>query len=133
MVAKGRKPKPAHLRLVDGTHRRSRHGSEADRRAEIAHANMSFGPLVRPKGLKGAALQAWKTWIEPAFWLDGSSGIPARALCELYAEFVDRPTDFPAAKHSQMRAYMSALGITDETQRAAAREKAKPRNKFFDD
>jgi hypothetical protein len=132
VVTRGRKPKPAHLRLIDGSRSTSRHGTEAELRNTIEQSNAAFGALKRPKGLKGSALVAWKEWIEPAAWLDGSRGISARALCELYGEFLDRPTDFPASKHSQMRAYMAELGLSDERRRSGGLID-KPKSKFFND
>ena len=55
----------------------------------------------------------------------------AIAFCELWAEFTDRPAAFPAAKHSQLRAYMSELGLTDERNRPPSERDAG--DEFFDD
>lgn len=117
MAPKGPKPKPAHLRLIDGTHRAARHGDEAKTKKVLAGVATHFGKLACPKFLKGEALAAWKKWIIPAFWLDGSKEAAAIAFCELWAEFRFGPTSFPASKHGQMRAYMSELGLTDERNR----------------
>ena len=118
MAARGAKPKAAHLRIVDGTHRNARHGDVADAKAAVEQAAAAFGKLTRPKHLKGYALDAWKRWIEPSAWLDGSREAAAIAFCELWAEFRFAPASFPASKHGQMRAYMSELGLTDERNRA---------------
>jgi phage terminase small subunit len=117
MAKRGAKPKPAHLRLVDGTRNVTRHGSESDLR-KIVESGKAFGPMQRPKHLKGEALAAWKRYIEPAGWLDASREAAAIAFCELWSEFRFAPTSFPASKHGQMRAYMSELGLTDERNRA---------------
>lgn len=117
MAPRGAKPKSAHLRLVDGTHRNTRHGSEKETRKIVDQAVSSFGKMTCPKSLKGEALAAWKKWIAPAFWLDGSKEAAAIAFCELWSEFRFGPTSFPASKHGQMRAYMSELGLTDERNR----------------
>lgn len=131
MAARGVKPKAAHLRLVDGTHRRTRHGDEQATREQAEQAAATFGPLVRPKHLKAEGLAAWKRYIEPAAWLDGSREAAAIAFCELWQEFRFAPTSFPASKHGQMRAYMSELGLTDERNRIA-KEKEAP-DEFFGD
>lgn len=130
MAKPGAKPKAAHLRLVDGTHRTTRHGKESKAREKVDEAVKSFGKLTRPTFLKGEALAAWKKFIEPAGWLDGSREAAAIAFCELWREFRFNPTGFPASKHGQMRAYMSELGLTDERNRGEEDKKA--RDEFFD-
>ncbi|MFN6950967.1 MAG: hypothetical protein ACK4NE_00025 [Albidovulum sp.] len=117
MAKRGAKPKPAHLMLVDGTRNVTRHPSEKELRA-IVESGKAFGPMQRPRQLKGEALAAWKRYIEPAGWLDASREAAAIAFCELWAEFRFAPTSFPASKHGQMRAYMSELGLTDERNRS---------------
>lgn len=117
MAARGAKPKPAALRLVTGTRNATRHGSEQELRDKVETAKRSFGQLARPTGMRGEALKAWKEWIEPATWLDGSRAPAAIAFCELWAEFRSSPIRFPSSKHGQMRAYMSDLGLTDERNR----------------
>src|SRR5690606_21535515 len=131
MAKRGAKPKPAHLRLVDGTINVTRHGPESEVRKAVEAAQQSFGKLTRPKALKGEALSAWKRYIEPAAWLDGSREPAAIAFCELWAEFRFNPTGFPASKHGQMRAYMSELGLTDERNRADV--DGDKGDEFFDD
>lgn len=123
MAARGAKPKAAHLRLIDGTHRKTRHGGEAEAKALVDDAAAKFGKLVRPKGLKAEGLIAWKKYIEPASWLDGSKEPAAIAFCELWQEFRFAPTSFPSSKHGQMRAYMSELGLTDERNRLGEKPK----------
>ncbi|WP_260928204.1 hypothetical protein [Novosphingobium sp. 9] len=130
MATRGAKPKPAKLRLVDGTHRTARHGDSAEMRDATEAAATSFGKLVKPAHLKGEAAKAWKKFIDPAAWLDGSREPAAIAFCELWKEFLFNPTGFPASKHGQMRAYMSELGLTDERNRGDhATEKEK--DEFF--
>ena len=112
MATRGAKPKAVKLRLVDGTHRNSRHGD---------------GQAAR-EAVEAAA--AWKKFIEPAGWLDGSREPAAIAFCELWKEFMFNPTGFPASKHGQMRAYMSELGLTDERNRGDHGSK-KEEDEFF--
>lgn len=131
MAARGAKPKAAHLRIVDGTHRTSRHGDVEKTKEAVEQATSAFGKLTRPKILKGEALAAWKRYIEPAAWLDVSREASAIAFCELWQEFRFAPTSFPASKHGQMRAYMSELGLTDERNRLE--KEAEKSDEFFDD
>ncbi|MEM1430620.1 MAG: hypothetical protein AAGG09_14285 [Pseudomonadota bacterium] len=120
MATRGVKPKPAALRVVDGTHRTTRHGAqdEAERAADEARGD--FGDLVRPKHLTGEARKAWDAWIAPARWLDGSKAAAAIAFCELWKSFRADPAGFAASHHGQMRAYMAELGLTDERNRTRA-------------
>lgn len=131
MATRGAKPKPALLRLVDGTRNPTRHGSEKKLREVVETAAQKFGSLTRPKWLKGEGLVAWRKYIEPAGWLDASREPAAIAFCELWQEFRFAPTAFPAAKHGQLRAYMSELGLTDERRRIDEEPDAK--DEFFDD
>jgi hypothetical protein len=132
MAARGAKPKSAHLRLVDGTHRKTRHGDATEAREAVERAETSFGKLARPSHLKSHALAAWKKYIEPADWLDASREPAAIAFCELWQEFRFAPVSFPASKHGQMRAYMSELGLTDERNRVIDESK-KEKDEFFGD
>lgn len=118
MATRGAKPKPVKLRIVDGSHRSTRHGSEADSKAKADASDAAFGRLAKPSYLKGQAAWAWKRYIEPAAWLDVSREAAAIAFCELWEEFRYNPKGFPASKHGQMRAYLAELGLTDERNRA---------------
>ena len=72
MATRGARPKPAHLRVVDGTHRATRHGDEGKAKETAENSLISFGKPTRPKDFKGEALAAWKKYIEHAGWLDAS-------------------------------------------------------------
>ena len=131
MAARGTKPKPTHLRLIDGTHRPTRHGSVERARKSVKKAASAFGKLSCPKYLDGEALAAWKRFIYPASaWLDASREPSAIAFCELWAEFRLEPSAFKATKHAQLRAYMSELGLTNERNRVE-KEDEEP-DEFFD-
>jgi len=132
MATRGAKPKAAHLRLVDGTHRPTRHGDTKAAKKAVEEAQRSFGKLVRPRALKGEALAAWKDYIEPAGWLDGSKKAAAIAFCELWGEFMTCPRLFPASRHGQLRAYMAELGLTDERNRKADDGKKGDDDDIFD-
>lgn len=130
MATRGPKPKIGKLRLVDDTHRADRHGDVDNAREKAERSAKAFGSLQRPSGLKGEALKAWKKYIEPASWLDASREPAAIAFCELWSEFRLNPTGFQAAKHGQMRAYMSELGLTDERNRND--DDSDEKDEFFD-
>jgi phage terminase small subunit len=132
-MTRGRKPKAPHLRLVTGTHRADRHGDATKVQEAAASAAVRFGPLCKPKYLKGLASEAWKKYIEPANLLDASREPAAIAFCELWQEMRRAPTAFKAAKHSQLRAYMGDLGLTDERKRAVDDGKNEVKDEHFGD
>jgi hypothetical protein len=119
--------------LVEGTHRDDRHGNASKVREAVAASAANFGPLCRPPQFKRLAREAWKRYIEPATWLDASREAAAIAFCELWQELRSAPMSFPAAKHSQLRGYMSDLGLTDGRKRPAADDKQKEKDEHFDD
>ncbi|MDB5091804.1 MAG: hypothetical protein JWR09_5798 [Mucilaginibacter sp.] len=120
-MVRGRKPKGRHLRLVDGTHRTERHGDAGVAREAVEKAAIRFGSMERPKYLTGEAR------------LDASREPAAIAFCELWKELRLAPANFQAAKHSQLRAYMSELGLTDQRNRVLDADKAKTKDEHFDD
>lgn len=131
MAIRGKHPDSPNLRIITGTHRADRHGEISATKASVRSARKSFGNLEQPAGLKGEALKAWKKFIAPAGWLDGSREPSAIAFCELWAEFRSNPTEFLASKHAQLRGYMADLGITDERNRI--NDEPKTKDPFFDD
>lgn len=132
MATRGVRPKNGFLRLVDGTHRTTRHGDKDLQKENVEKAFSVFGKIAMPDHVTGGAAAVWERFIVPAAWLDGSREAAAVAFCELYAEFLSNPLKFPNARHGQLRAYMSELGLTDERNRW---EGAKPEEKdeFFGD
>lgn len=133
MAVRGAKPKAAHLRVIDGTHRVDRHGNKAEIQADIDEKAGIFGALERPTYLKGEARKAWERYITPMTWLDASREPSAILFCELWQEFRDNPRSFNATKHAQLRALMSEIGLTDERNRGGATDPGKKRDEFFDD
>lgn len=125
-MTRGRKPLPSHLRLIEGTHRDDRHGSTLPTAQPAGRK-----PPIRPARMSKGAIAAWQQFIEPAFWLDWSRTVAAAAFCELWAEFRASPSRFPSAKHTQMRGYLSDLGLTDARRRVVVGNVDK--NEFFDD
>lgn len=132
MAARGAKPKPAHLQIVDGTRNTTRHGSEEDLRKKVEGSIKAFGPLIMPRELRGSAAKAWKSWIAPAPWLDASRTVAAVRFCQLWAESQVNPMGFPASKDGQLRAYMSELGLTDERNRGGMDDRQE-KDEFFGD
>lgn len=135
-MATGRKPKPNHLRLVDGTFRADRHGDRGKAQRAVERAAKSFGKLKMPKWLREDPLlvyarEAWQQQIAPAYWLDTSREVAALPYCHLWQEFRQAPNVFPAAKHNTMRAYAADLGLTDERNRGELPEPL-PMDEFFD-
>jgi phage terminase small subunit len=134
MVARGPKPKSPHLRLVEGHHRPSRHGSKTELRAKAKESAKAFGPIGRaPAYLKGPALEAWKTFIVPAAWLDGAAKASAIIFCELWGAYRKNPSTYPASHLREMRALQAQLGLTDERNRKPVKDPKTKRNPFFDD
>lgn len=133
MATRGAKPKPVTLRLVDGTHNVTRHGSRSKARKQVEESVASFGKLKLPEILKGEAAKAWKKYIAPAGWLDASKEPAAILFCQLWAESQYNPVGFPAAKHGQIRAYMAELGLTDDRNRNGDDGKKSDKNEFFGD
>jgi hypothetical protein len=105
---RGRRPKPPHLHLVDGTFRPGRHGDKAAA-TKPDTATMGFGKIKMPAHFVGHAAEAWKKYVAPAFWLDASLEPVAIAFCELWQEFCLAPPSFRPAKHSAMRAIWASL------------------------
>lgn len=132
MASPGRRPKPAHLRIVDGTHRADRHGDQVSVQEAVAQSQAAFGSLAKPKALKGNAGKAWDQYIAPAFWLDGSQEPAALIFCELWAEWKKSPTLFPSTKHTHLRRYMHDLGLM-YVDRGKPSDAAAPKDEFFDD
>jgi hypothetical protein len=130
MAIRGAKPKPSLLRIVDGTNRTTRHGSESEVR-ELAATGEGFGPLKMPSGLKAKERAAWKRYVAPAGWLDASKETAAIAFVRLWVEFDEAPRMFNSARHGQLRAYMSELGLTDERNRKPV--ETKQADEFFGD
>ena len=133
MATRGVRPKPAMLRAVDGTHRTTRHGDAAQAIESAQESAHDFGPLKRPSYLTGEARKCWDAQIVPARWLDASRFVSAVVFCELWKEWRSDHKGFPAAKHNQMRAYQSELGLTDERNRTRndGQKEADPAARYF--
>lgn len=84
----GRNRKPSHLHLVQGTHRKDRHGSADKARAALRKATTTRRPAP-PRWLDGAARREWDR-IAPKLHRDGllrSEDVAALACyCRSYGE-----------------------------------------------
>ena len=114
-MSNGRPPKPVHLRIISGTHRNSRHGSKQNARKAVARSRGAFGKIKMPDYFEGYAREAWESYIRHCGWLDKSREPCAILLCELWAEYRADPKSFD--KHTQLRAYMGLVGLSDERNR----------------
>jgi phage terminase small subunit len=60
-MARGRPPKPAGLRLVEGTDRKGRTGRTLDRSKEVIAPD---GEITPPYPMSGLALEVWKQTVD---------------------------------------------------------------------
>lgn len=118
------------LKLVDGTHRTTRHGRREEVEANARRSAEAFGRLKRPDDLEGAAADIWDQCIAPAWWLDASRMPTVMALCEIWKDFKKSPSDFPQWKHVQMRVYLRELGLTEERNRISSGPQEKEDDNF---
>jgi hypothetical protein len=128
----GARPKPAELRLVDGTHRTTRHGDAEEAKKKVGRPKKAFNKPVMPQAFKGQAKWAWERYIKPAWWLDASREALAIAFCELWQKYRKNTDAFSAANHTQMRAYLNELGLSDERNRGGV-EPSDDKDEFFGD
>lgn len=131
MALRGRKKVPDHIRLVTGNMNTTRHGTEDDIRRRVEEGQNTFGPLIKPDRFGQAnnkeASATWDRYIANAWWLDASREVLAIAYCMLVQELLRKGTKFATAKHSQLRAYASELGLSDERKRPSNGNR-KPKN-----
>jgi hypothetical protein len=102
MAVRGQKPKPTHLRLVQGN---------AGHRPVPSGEPVPEGAAEKPKSLKGKAAKLWDEFIAPAFWLTRADSPKALMWCHLHAEFEKSPGNMVASRISQLRALGSELGF----------------------
>jgi hypothetical protein len=122
MAIRGRKPKPAHLRLV---------GGNAGKRPIAATAGVqqigNLGPAIKPRGMRGRASQLWDTTIVRATWLEWPDSEKAALWCYLHAEFIASKGKMISARIAQLRALGSELGF-DPASRQRLGVQANPPN-----
>lgn len=104
---RGRKPKPAYLKLVEGN--RSRRPIFADPAPAIA-ADFNNG-LQPPRKLRKRQQELWNQYIRPCPWLSFLDAPKAHLWVELHAEFERDPTGMLSTRIAQLRALASELGL----------------------
>jgi hypothetical protein len=105
-------PTPLSLRLATGTFRPSRHGSAKLARKAFDGRRSVYGPLERPRYLKGEAAKAWDRQVAlVAPCLHGGYEPLAVVYRQLVALMLEAPRAFTAAQHRELRACASALGL----------------------
>jgi phage terminase small subunit len=130
MAVRGRKPKPAFLKIVTGNpgHRPTPvHLSELP---EIDAAK----PTKPPK-LRGRALELWDQVVTNAPWLTLADSFKLHVWCELQAEFERAPRKMVASRLAQLRASGSELGLDpasrDRIGKASDAKSKDPADKYF--
>jgi hypothetical protein len=113
MAARGVKPKPAQLRLVDGSHRNTRHG----KKEKIEEKIVLVGKPEMPEDFCPLEAKTWDRYIACCPWLDKYKEAAAIKFCQLWVVSEERGPLFSPAQHGQLRAYMAELGLTDERNR----------------
>ena len=107
MAISGRKPKPAHLKLVSG--------NPGDRPLQPQRdpSGIEGGPVEKPAGLKSTSVagRLWDQYIARCHWLTWADSPKAMMWCHLQAEYQKAPTKMIASRIAQLRALGSELGL----------------------
>lgn len=128
MAPRGRKPKPAGLRLIEGK------GGAPDPAMAVPD-NFSNG-LLPPKKLRGRQDQLWRTVIQRCPWLTHYDRFKAFMWIALYTEFERDPAAMTASRIGQLRATGAELGLDPASRSRAgfpAMGKGGGKDEFFDD
>ena len=102
MAVRGRKPKPAHLKLVEG--------NPGKRSLSVDGPAAEGRPIKVPK-LKGRASKLWAEVVERCWWLAEADSYKLGMWCHLEAEFEQDPLRMIASRISQLRGLGSELGM----------------------
>jgi phage terminase small subunit len=107
-MQRGRKPKPTHLKLVEGN---------PGHRALPEDEPTVSGDPVRPKWLKGRPSALWDEVLAFAYWLTVADSYKLAAWCDRQADFEKSRKDWTAADRREHRSLGSELGL-DPSSRA---------------
>lgn len=107
MATRGRKPKPAHLKLVQGNPGKRKVDPDAAPDVDASHDN----GLEPPRKLKKREQELWDAYIRRAPWLTHFDVPRAFVWVSLQAEYERKPADMVASRIAQLRAVGSELGL----------------------
>ena len=113
MAIRGRKPKPAHLKVLEGN------PGKRPFQPDLAAGERPEGGIDPPRPLTRRPRQLWEAYIRPADWLTTFDAPRAFMWAHLQAEFEADPAAMTAARIAQLRALGSELGL-DPSSRARA-------------
>jgi hypothetical protein len=104
MAIRGRKPKPAYVRLIEGNR---------GRRPIPQGLSEPSGKPVRPKWLRGRATRLWTEVLSFATWLTIADSYKLAAWCDRQAQFENprERREWTAADRREHRAAGSELGL----------------------
>ncbi len=93
------------------------------------------GPLVPPKALTEEQKLIWDGYIEPAWWLAQCDVLLAYMFVNLYAEYLEKPSDMIASRIAEMRRTMGELHLTssEQARMGIEPEAVDPTDAFFSD
>jgi hypothetical protein len=106
MGIRGRKPKPTHLHLVEGTLNVTRH-------AGILDAPETAGHLAKPRYIARdkRASAIWDEIVAGCWWLGEVDGYKLGMWCAMQAEFEKSPKGMIASRIAQLRGLGCELGL----------------------
>src|SRR5688500_17548012 len=102
----GRKPKPSHLKVLEGTARADRMPTHEPEPPE--------GPVVRPEFLKYRAAELWDEYAPPLIEMGTLTQVDVPNLatwCVLMAAFEEEKSKMNASTIAQMRMLAASLGM----------------------
>jgi hypothetical protein len=127
-MTRGRKPKAAHLRAIEGN---------PGRREIPPEGPEVKGRLVKPKFLTGRPAEIWKQYAPLAHWLTKAETHSFAVWCSLVAEIEAGVGQIPASRLQVFRALSADLGmdLASRARMGIAADNAKTRSdiaKYFD-
>src|SRR5690606_12320278 len=120
----GRKPKPTHLKIVEGTARRDRMPENEPIPPE--------GEIVRPAYLKYRAVELWDEYAPLLIDMGTLTVVDVpnfAAWCVLMAKFEDHNGDVKASEVAQIRMLAASLGMDASARAKLGNTGSKPKPK----